>query len=183
MLFILTYLHIYWRFTILQTQTQIWWNYSQKVQLRKRKRDIQAKENKEGPSNLHIWAKHHQNYAPSSPRNRPVWLHRPKPSRPLSSLAVAWRHATMVHGSFLFFHSQNWPHLAINRWVVLSSKHSTQEPLSHTCIFLLFLVVLFRARQEASLESLYFGEFLVWIIWRFLLCSCSPIINIAMLSN
>ena len=35
------------------------------------------------------------------------------------------------------------------------STHTTQEPLSHTCIFLLFLVVLFGVRQETSLKSLY----------------------------
>ena len=145
MLFILTYFHMYWRFTVLQTQTQIWWNYSQKAQLQKRKRSIRAKENKEGPSNLHIWTKHHQGCAPSPPRNRPgkgggeragpgcgCGRTTPKPSRPLSSLAVAWRLAMMVHGGFLFFYPWNRPHLAINRWVVLSFKHTPHKSLSPT---------------------------------------------------
>ena len=50
---------------------QIRWNFSQKVQLQKHKHNIYAKEDKEGPSNLQIQAKHRRSNGPAHLKNRP----------------------------------------------------------------------------------------------------------------
>ena len=54
----------------------------------------------------------------------------PSPAQPQLAMAVAWRHAELAQGSFLFYHAPNRPVASINTWVVLSCHtHHTRAIL------------------------------------------------------
>ena len=79
-------------------------------------------------------------------------------------MAVAWRHAELAQGSFLFYHAPNRPLASINRCVVLSCHtHHTRAILPlHLYFFTIFsvrsLAKLVIGNQE-HIEDIWYDQY------------------------